>query len=74
MNKHINPPCNSHVIHQSMSGFEPEDVTSPFAETDSSILEAALVVHPPLFPNPLAEIMLEEKSDERCWGVFEGDR
>ena len=44
-----------------MSDFAPEDVTSPFAETDSSSGEVASVMHLPLYPNPLAEIVMEKE-------------
>ena len=51
-----------------MSDFAPENVTSPFAETDSSIQEAASVVHSPLYRNPLAEIVVEEEAVNRVVG------
>ena len=53
-----------------MSTFVPEIVTSPFAETGSSIVEVASVVHLPFYPNPLARIVVEEKNDKI--GVFGG--
>ena len=39
-----------------------------FAETDSSIREIAQVVHPPMHPNPLAEVVVEEEivTREEC--------
>ena len=43
-----------------MSDFALENVTSPFAETDSNIGEVASVMHPPLYSNPLPEIVVEE--------------
>ena len=44
-----------------MSDFAPEDVTSPFAETESSFGEVASIMHLPLYPNPLTEIVMEEE-------------
>ena len=48
-----------------MSIFAPENVTTPFAETDSSIGGVASVIHSPLHPNPLAEIVVEEETLKR---------
>ena len=48
-----------------MSNFALEDVTSPFTETDSSIKEVASVVHPPLYANLFAEIVVEEETVTR---------
>ena len=62
MNKKTYPPCNSHAIHSRMSDFAPEDVISPFAETDSRIGEVASVVHSHCIPIPLVEILMEEEA------------
>ena len=51
-----------------MSDFASENVTDSFADTDSSIGEAASVVHPPLYPNTLAEIVVEEEEVTRVVG------
>ena len=52
-----------------MSHFAPVNITFPFAESDSVIAEVASVVHPPLYPNPFAEVLLEEETVTRveCW-------
>ena len=63
MNKHTNPPCKSHFIHQRMSDFAPENVTSAFADTDSSIGEAS-----PLYLNPFTEIVVDEEAVTRVVG------
>ena len=65
MNKHINPPCNSYAIHGKMSNFLSENFTYPFLETDSNIGENASVLYPPLYPNPVAEIVVEEETMTR---------
>ena len=36
MVKNLSPPCNSHLVHWSMSDFVPEDVTFAFVENNSS--------------------------------------
>ena len=66
LKKRITSPCNSHIFRLSMSLFMPEDDTSPFAETDSSIGEvppASFI--PPLYPHPHAEIVVEEEAAKR---------
>ena len=68
MNEQIKPPCKSQVNHGRMSDFAAEIVASPFAETDSIIGEVALVVHPLLYPKPLAETVMEEKAVTRVVG------
>ena len=65
MNKHINLPCNSHATLRRMSDSAPEKVTSPFAETDSSIGEVASVVQPLLYPNIRAEIVVDKERATR---------
>ena len=45
-----------------MSDFAPENVTSAFVETDLSIGQVASTLHPPLYPNPFAEIVVEENA------------
>ena len=62
MNKHIDPPCNNHFIHRRISIFATENATFPFAQTDLSIEEVASVVRPRLYPNPPAEIVVEEET------------
>ena len=52
-----------------------EIVVSPSAGTDSSFGEVALVMQSPLYPNPLAEIVVGNKGDEECCSeVLGGDR
>ena len=49
-----------------MSDFPPENVTSPFVETDSSIGEVASVVHQPLHTNLFAKIVEETVTRMEC--------
>ena len=48
-----------------MFNFAPENVTSPFAETDSSNGENSSVVLPSLHPNLFAVIVVEEETVTR---------
>ena len=63
MNRNMNPPCKSHVVHCNLSELVPEDVTSPFKETDSSVRDAVSApLNPPLYPNLHFEIVVEEEA------------
>ena len=66
MNKNINPLCKSHVVQLNMFKSVSECVISTFAETDSSIGEAVSApFSSPLYPNPLAEVAVEEEAARR---------
>ena len=45
-----------------MSTFAPENFTSPFAQTGLSFREIASAVHPLLYPNFFADIVVEEET------------